>query len=173
MSVIIEEITKRHDRKTFDCGVTELNRFLQEQARRKAAKQIAKTWVACLDSAPNRIVGYYTLTGYSVAPPASHKDYKSYPHPLSAVKLARLAVDLSSQGQKLGQQLLIDAIKRTVTVADQIAAIGLFVDPKTPDVIPFYEQYGFIHVEPANDLRPEMWLPLHTCTEVVRETGVA
>jgi hypothetical protein len=140
MSVIIEKINRQHDRKAFDCGVSELNQFLKQQARQKTAKHISKTYVACRNSAPTKIIGYYTLTGYSVITPPAHRDYKNYPHPLSAVKLARLAVEYSHQGQRLGEQLLIDAIYRTALVAQQISAIGLFVDPMTPEVIPFYQQ---------------------------------
>ena len=166
MSVIIEKITKQHDRKAFDCGVSELNQFLQQQARQKTAKHISKTYVACLDSAPITIIGYYTLTGYSVITPPAYRDYKKYPHPLIAVKLARLAVDCSHQGQRLGEQLLIDAIYRTVLVAQQISAIGLFVDPMTPEVILFYQQYGFLPADADDHSRLEMWLPIKTCIEI-------
>ena len=166
MSIIIEEITQQHNRKTFDCGVTELDQFLQQQARQKTAKHISKTYVACRDSAPAAIMGYYTLTGYSVTTPPSHRDYKKYPHPLSAVKLVRLAVDRSQQGQRLGERLLIDAICRTVLVAQQISAIGLFVDPMTPQVVPFYQQYDFLPADPGDNSRLEMWLPIKTCIEI-------
>lgn len=168
MSVVIEEITQQHNRKAFDCGVPELNQFLQHQARQKTAKHISKTFVACRDSAPSSIVGYHTLTGFSVTTPPSHRDYKKYPHPLSAVKLARLAVDRDNQGQHLGSRLLIDAIHRTVLVSQQIAAIGLFVDPMTPEVIPFYQQYGFCSADPSDQSRLEQWLPIKTCVEIAR-----
>ncbi|EMQ2878892.1 GNAT family N-acetyltransferase [Vibrio navarrensis] len=166
MSLIIEEITRQHDRKTFDCGASELNQFLQQQARQKTVKHISKTYVACRDSAPTTIIGYHTLTGYSVTTPPAHRDYKKYPHPLNAVKLARLAVDRSHQGQRLGEKLLIDAIYRTVLVAQQISAIGLFVDPMTPEVIPFYQQYDFLPVAPDEKASIEMWLPIATCIEI-------
>jgi len=166
MSLIIEEITQQHNRKAFDCGATQLNQFLQQQARPKTTKHISKTYVACLDSAPTVIVGYHTLTGYSVTTPPAHKDYKKYPHPLSAVKLARLAVSRSQQGQRLGERLLIDAIYRTVLVAQQISAIGLFVDPMSPEVIPFYQQYDFLPADPGDHSRLEMWLPIQTCKEI-------
>ena len=166
MSIIIEEITQQHHRKTFDCGVTELDHFLQQQARQKNVKHISKSYVACRDSAPAAIMGYYTLTGYSVTAPPSHRDYKKYPHPLSAVKLARLAVDRSQQGQRLGERLLIDAICRTVLVEQQISAIGLFVDPMTPQVVPFYQQYDFLPADPGDHSRLEMWLPIKTCMEI-------
>ena len=166
MSIIIEEITPQHNRKTFNCGVTKLDQFLQQQARQKTAKHISKTYVACRVSAPAAIMGYYTLTGYSVTTPPSHRDYKKYPHPLSAVKLVRLAVDRSQQGQGLGERLLIDAICRTVLVAQQISAIGLFVDPMTPQVVPFYQQYDFLPADPSDHSRLEMWLPIKTCIEI-------
>ena len=165
--IIIEEITRQHDRKTFDCGVDELNQYLQQQARQKTVKHVSKTYVACLDSAPATIIGYHALTGYSVTTPPAHRDYQKYPYPLSAVKLARLAVDSSHQGRKIGERLLIDAIHRTVLVALQISAIGLFVDPMTAKIIPFYQQYGFLPADPDDHSRIEMWLPIKTCIQVV------
>jgi GNAT superfamily N-acetyltransferase len=167
VSILIEEISQQHNRKLFDCGVTELNQFLQRQARQKTVKHISKSYVASQKSTPTVIMGYYTLTGYSVTIPPSHRDYKKYPHPLSAVKLVRLAVDRSQQRQRLGERLLIDAICRTVLVAQQISAIGLFVDPMTPQVIPFYQQYGFLPANPDDHSRLEMWLPIKTCIEIM------
>ena len=167
MSVIIEEITRQHNRKTFDCGIDDLNEFLRHQARQKTAKQISKTYVACKTAEANSIIGYHTLTGYSVVTPPTHKDYKKYPHPLNAVKLARLAVDRSHQKQRLGEKLLVDAIYRAVLVAEQISAIGLYVDPMSPEVIPFYQQYEFLPADPDNHSRLEMWLPIKTCIQIV------
>lgn len=169
MSVTIEEITRQHNRKIFDCGITELNQFLQQQARQKTVKHISKTYVACRISAPTTIIGYHTLTGYSVTTPPTNRDYKKYPHPLSAVKLARLAVDRSHQRERLGEQLLIDAIYRTLLVAKQISAIGLFVDPMTSSVVPFYQQYGFIPADTDDHSRLEMWLPITTCMEIAKD----
>jgi len=166
MLISIEEVGQQHNRKAFDCGVTELNQFLQQQARQKAVKHIAKTYVACEDSSPATIIGYHTLIGYSVTTPPDHKYYKKVAHPLSAVKLARLAVELSQQGQGWGARLLIDAIYRTVLVSQQISAIGLFVDPMTPEVVPFYQQFDFIQADPSDRSRLEMWLPIKTCIEV-------
>lgn len=166
MSVIIDEITRQHDRKAFDCGIDELNQFLQQPARQKTVKHICKTYVASFDFAPSTIVGYHTLTGYSVITPLAHRDYRKYPHPLSAVKLARLAVDCAHQGQRLGEKLLIDAIYRTTLVEQHISAIGLFVDPQFPEVIPFYQQYGFLPADLYNPSCPELWLPIKTCLEV-------
>ncbi|THB66336.1 MAG: GNAT family N-acetyltransferase [Gammaproteobacteria bacterium] len=166
MQITIEEISKNHDRKQFDCRVAELNNFLKQQARQKTSKNISKTYVACKKDSPHLIIGFYTLTGYSVITPPNHKHYKNYPHPLNAVKLARIAVDHTAQDSGIGEKLLIDAICKTVLVSNQISAIGLFVDPKTPEVISYYEQYGFLTADSqSNSL--EMWLPINTCKDVV------
>ncbi|EGM1332176.1 GNAT family N-acetyltransferase [Salmonella enterica] len=170
MLIRIEEIRQHHDRKSFDCGVPSLNQFLQQQTRQKAIKNIAKTYVACFDSEPETIAGYYTLSGYSVIVPPKFRHYKNYPHPLNAVKLARLAIHKQFQGKRIGEKLLVDAIYRTVLVANQVSAIGLFVDPTTQDVIPFYEQYGFLMAQ-SNHI--EMWLPINTCKEVVTSFPVS
>jgi len=168
MPIIIDEIKKYHNRKAFDCGVEALNQYLQRQARQKTAKNIAKTYVVSESDRPEIILGYYTVAGYSVIMPFTQiRQYKNYPHPLNAVKLARIAVDSAYQGQHLGEQLLVDAIYRTVRVAEQIAAIGLFVDPKTPSIVPFYAQYGFLSVESQQKTQLEMWLPISTCREVI------
>lgn len=169
MFLRIEEVSKHHDRKAFDCGVNELNQFLQLQARQKAEKKIAKTYVASRDSSPASILGYYTLTGYSVIVPPDYKQYRSYPHLLNAVKLARLEVSRDHQGQHLGEKLLIDAIYRTVLVSEQISAIGIFVDPTTPDIVQFYEQFGFLLADSGNPNCLEMWLPIKTCIEVINK----
>ncbi|PHM30158.1 GNAT family N-acetyltransferase [Xenorhabdus innexi] len=137
MSMIIEEIIQQNNRRAFDCGTNELNQFIQQQAWQKAISHIAKAYVACRASELTDIMGYYTLTGYSVITPPTHRNYKRYPHPLNAIKLARLAVDLSFQGQGIGEKLLIDAIYRTILVSQQVSAIGFFVDPMDSKVIFF------------------------------------
>lgn len=166
MSIRIEEITKQHDRKHFDCGNTALNDYLAKNARVAVDRNIARTYIATRVSAPQTVLGYHTIINYSVTVPPPVKPYKNYPHPLPAIKLARLAVDRSQQGQGLGELLLIDAITRAVTVADIVGAIGLYVDPTSPDVVSFYEQYGFSKGEPDDPSSLEMWLPMATCVQL-------
>lgn len=75
-------------------------------------------------------------------------------------------MDLPYQKQHLCEKLLVDAIYRTVLVAEQISAIGLYVDPMTPEVIPFYRQYGFLSTDANNHYHLEMWLPIKICIQV-------
>lgn len=36
----------------------------------------------------------------------------------------------------------------------------------SPEVVPFYKQYGFLPADPEEDSGIEMWLPIETCIEV-------
>ena len=57
--------------------------------------------------------------------------------------LARLAVDRSVQGQRLGEQLLADAILRTRSAIEQASGVGLVVDALDDRAAAFYRHYGF------------------------------
>ena len=47
-----------------------------------------------------------------------------------AAKLARLAVSIDQQRQGLGTIMMAEAMKRTLSVAENIGIIGIFVDAK-------------------------------------------
>ena len=49
----------------------------------------------------------------------------------------------SFQGQKLGDALLRDALKRALSVAADIGARAVLVHAIDQEVVPFYTQYGF------------------------------
>ena len=80
-----------------------------------------------------------------------------------------MAVDKRHQGKRLGEQLLLDSIRRTAIAYDVAApVIGLFVDAKDDNVRDFYEKYGFEVVnESANGLY--LWLPINSCLSVAEE----
>ena len=62
---VIELLSRRHDRQSFDCGVASLNDFLKKHARQNAEEDISRTYVAiCPPSL--RILGFYTICGGSV-----------------------------------------------------------------------------------------------------------
>ena len=57
---------KRHDRKSFDCGVKALNHYLQMMASQQSDKDNTRTFVLEDDNNSNVIIGYYTLTMISM-----------------------------------------------------------------------------------------------------------
>jgi GNAT superfamily N-acetyltransferase len=168
MPLEIVELTRHHNRKEFDCGNDELNMFLKTQARQKNSKKISKTRIIYQTSQADKIIGYYTLTGYSVIAPKKHKLYQNYPELLSGVKLAKLAIDKTHQSHGYGAYLVMDAIMKNIETSFNIASIGLFVDPKTTELQLFYKKHGFIKVNPDIPDSNEMWIPTETCKQLLK-----
>lgn len=138
-----EKLTKQHNRHNFDCGNDELNGFLKKYARQSQDKYTAKTYVA-IDNHTQKIIGFYTVTltslDVSSIPPEFSKGLGYHEIPLFV--LARLAVDLSCQGQGLGGQLLIAAAQRCFAVAEQVGGIGFLIHAKDEAAAQWYRLFG-------------------------------
>jgi predicted GNAT family N-acyltransferase len=137
----------RHDRAGFDCGVAALNTYLQRQATQDVEKHAAVVYVALIK--PPAIVGYYTLSQFSIdfvqLPEVVAKRLARYPV-VSATLLGRLAVASEWQGQKLGETLLFDALRRSLAQSAHIASAGVVVDAKDENAVAFYRRYAFSSV---------------------------
>ncbi|MBW2369847.1 MAG: GNAT family N-acetyltransferase, partial [Deltaproteobacteria bacterium] len=148
----------------FDCGVKELNEFLNNLARQNLKKGLSRTFVLIKKSVPEEILGYYTLSVFEItAEKLPHKFAKKYKGHLPAVKIARLAVAKALQNQGLGKHLIINAIKRVITISENAGVVGLFVDAKNENVRKYYSNFGFIAL-PDHPL--ELFLPLNTLLQM-------
>lgn len=136
---------RQHDRTAFHCGAEALDRYLKQQARQDAEKRVAAPFVS-VSPPDTRVLGYYTLSAsvLTVAdlPDDLARKLPRYPQ-LPVTLLGRLAVDQSARGQGLGEHLLLDALNRSLTHADQIAATAVVVDAKDEAAAAFYRHYGF------------------------------
>ena len=105
---------------------------------------MSKTFVAVSDDEPARILGYYALTACEVLTEDLPEDLaRKLPRKVPGIRLGRLAVDRSVQGQGLGEHLLVDAIDRSLRVLEHIGIHALFVDAKDERAAAFYRKYGF------------------------------
>lgn len=159
MPLKIEALGVSHQRKAFDCGDSSLNTYLQQYARQNVKHRINRVFVATDISAPQTILGYYTLSAGSVRAddlPTEHKRrLPNYPVPVAL--LGRLAVDQQHQGQRLGTILLADAVQRVEQASAVMAVYAIMVDALTPAAAEFYRQFGFIAF-PGQPLK--LFLPL-------------
>ncbi len=55
---VCETLAKHHDRKSFNCGVPELDDYLQRRAGQDMRRCIAAVFVLVPEVEPNRIAGY-------------------------------------------------------------------------------------------------------------------
>nr|WP_251134180.1 GNAT family N-acetyltransferase [Rhodomicrobium sp. Az07] len=139
-----EPIGRSHDRKAFDCGVPELNEYLRRHARQNHEGGGSKTFVAVAPAAPETILGYYSISPASIAfakvPTALTKGLGRYE--VAVYRLARLAVALPMQGQRLGGDLLLAAGARALAVAAQVGGVALAIDAKDEKAAHWYERFG-------------------------------
>jgi len=64
-------------------------------------------------------------------------------NPIPAVILARLAVDGTEQGKRLGANLLRDAMLKTLEAANVIGIRALIVHAKDDKAAKFYQRFDF------------------------------
>jgi GNAT superfamily N-acetyltransferase len=129
-----------YDRDSFDCGEVELNDYLKKFAGQHGRKGQSRTFILVEENSP-RIWGYYTLSSASLAFDIIPENVPRHPVPVAL--MGRLAVDREKRGHGLGAVLLVDALKRVVTLAEQIGIYALVVDALHAPAKNFYLHYGF------------------------------
>lgn len=146
---MIELLDKKHNRSDFDCEKEPLNVYLKTQARQDVKRKLSACFVLT-DSDSKVVQGYYTLSNNSI-PLSSFSDQiqnklpKSY-QSIPTTLLGRLAVDKKHKGQGFGKILLIDALKRSYEISNEIGSFGIVVDPIDDDAKGFYQKYDFIEL---------------------------
>jgi GNAT superfamily N-acetyltransferase len=149
----------RHDRKGFDCGVPELNEYLQRFADQHRRRGVSAAYVLVDSDAPSAILGYYTLSAAEVdASRLSDADRKKLPrYPVPCFRMGRLACHVDRRRRGLGRLLVGCAVDRCLKAKAQVAAYALIVDAKDGGAKAFYERYGFT---PLADRPMTLYLPL-------------
>jgi GNAT superfamily N-acetyltransferase len=141
-----------HRREAFDCGVMPLNEFLRTRARQEAEAGMSACFVAVPRDEPNRIAGFYTLSAAIIQrtdlPEIVTKKLPRY-RELPATLLGRLARSADFKGQRIGDLLMISALRRAVEAARQVASWAVVTDPKDEHARKFYESFGFRPLTPA------------------------
>jgi len=143
MPLKIVPFAPNHTRDNFNCGTSALDRYLKQYASQDVRRNLAALFVAIEDDT-NRILGYYTLSNTSVnaliVPEMSRKKLGSY-NEIPAIRLGRLAVGRSLQGQGLGTRLLANAVIRSISNVS--AWVFMVVDAKDDASCAFYRKFGF------------------------------
>ncbi|MFM9090484.1 MAG: GNAT family N-acetyltransferase [Verrucomicrobiota bacterium] len=165
MAYRFEPLAKQHDRAAFRCASAPLNAYLQQFARKDAERHVAAAFVMVPVDAPATIVGYYTLSAFTVElaelPEAMGKKLPRYPR-LPATLLGRLARDVKFPGT--GALLLMDALVRAHRKSAEIASLAVVADAKDAAALAFYRRFGFA---PLGGGSNRVFLPMGTVAELV------
>ncbi|MDP8243375.1 MAG: GNAT family N-acetyltransferase [Candidatus Hinthialibacter antarcticus] len=136
---------KFHDRKSFDCGVKELNLYIQQFANQDQVRSLTKVYV--LSDGPT-IIGYYSICAHSVSRENLPENQKIGPYnDLPFLLLGRLAVDHNFQGKGYGDALIFHAFKTTLNAAETVGILGIVVDALNENVVSYYEGFGFMRLK--------------------------
>jgi len=158
-NLVIELLDAAHNRTGFHCNVETLDQYFHKRAGQDIRRRISRVFVAVLPDNPKEVMGFYTLSSLSIElEQLPQKLAKKLPkHPVPAALIGRLAVTHTAQGCGIGKMLLVDAIKRTLSVSDNIAIYAMVVDAINDNARGFYEQFGFARL---SDNSSRLFLPL-------------
>jgi GNAT superfamily N-acetyltransferase len=163
MAVQIQPLNSNHEFDSFDCGEPALNSWLLRQGGQHQRKGYGRVFVA-VDLAspnPNSVKGFYSLNAAQI----EGKRYRrQYPEKVPAISLGRLAVDLQYQGQGLGAHLLVNAMERSLLIADDLGVACLAVHAKDDKAAQFYERFSFIRCQ---DDQLDLFLPIATIAQLL------
>ncbi len=141
-----EAITRKHDRKAFDCGDASPNDFLQRYARQSHDLGGAKTFLAIDDADNTTILGFYSLAPgaltYANTPETLRRGLAQ--HEVPGFRLARLAIHIDLQGQGLGGQLIGAAGRRCLRAATEVGGAIIIIDAKNDRAAKWCAGYGAV-----------------------------
>lgn len=144
MTFITESLNSTHKKNEFSCGQESLDNYLRYQANQDIKRKLSACFVL---SEKDEIKGYYTLSNGSI--PLNHlPDHfrKKLPPSYLAIPvtlLGRLAIDIRFKGIGLGSFILMDALKRSYAVSEEIGSYAVVVDPLNEEAKKFYLKFGF------------------------------
>lgn len=162
----IEALNKRHDRAGFNCGTEALDHYLRQQARQDADKHVAAPFVL-VEPPSAAVLGYYTLSAsvVGVADIADELARKLPRYPqLPVTLIGRLAVDHRAKGRGCGTLLLMDALRRSLTHSEEVAAMAVIVDAKDDAAAGLPRHFDF---RPLQSTPRRMYLPMKTVASVL------
>ena len=127
-------------------------------------KNLAAVYVLTPDG--TTIAGYYTLSAYSIRldkiPDEIARKLTRMPD-VPATLIGRLARSKEFLGQGIGEILLTDALKRSLTNSKHVASWAVVVDAKDTVAIAFYKKYGFLEIPATPD---RLFLPMETIAKL-------
>ncbi len=165
-----EPISRKHDRKAFDCGDTAMNDFLRRYARQSHDLGGAKTILAIDDADNKTLFGFYSLApgalAYAETPEMMRRGLAQ--HDVPGFRLARLATHVRLQGQGLGGQLLAAAARRCLRAAAEVGGVVLIIDAKNDRATRWYASYGAL---PLNNKPLTLVMSLATFAADLKAAG--
>jgi GNAT superfamily N-acetyltransferase len=142
VSYRVEPFAAGHDLDAFDCGHDALNGWLRQHAE-LATGQGTRTYLLT-DEATGAIVGYFAVAPHLLERADAPRGVgRGAPQRIPAILLAKLALDISVQGQGLGAELMVHALTTIVAAARAAGGRVVVVDAVDENAASFYRTHDF------------------------------
>ncbi|HEY9747275.1 MAG TPA: GNAT family N-acetyltransferase [Allocoleopsis sp.] len=142
-----------------------MDNYIRKQASQDLKRRIATVFVL-VDDPDTDVLAYYTLSSYTVDITALEQTFAKrlprYPL-LPTTLLGRLAVDESQKGKRYGEFMLVDALKKSLDAAVQVASLAVVAEALDEEAINFYLKYGF---QPFRHEPMKLYLPLKSVEDL-------
>lgn len=157
----------RHVIEEFECTSVAQTVWLKEHSLASHRGGFTSVVVTTEISRPDVVVGYYALAAASILSTAVTARARAGGggHAVPSVLLARLAVDCKHEGQGLGAQLLLHAVRRTTLISETLGTRVLMVHCESVEARNFY-----LHVMPTFVALPEDGMTLISLVKDLRHT---
>lgn len=158
------KLTHDDDRSRFDSGARDLDDWLRRYAWQNQQASNAVTYVTVREGV---VLGYYAIAMAGYATDGLPEDLRrGRPRQTPCVLLARLAVDVSAQGQGVGAALLRHAIEAAYRGSQIIGAAALLIHCRDDSAQDFYLRNGDFVASPVEPMH--LLLPMK---EISRRLG--
>ena len=143
----LEALTSGHGLADFDCGKPALNEWLRKHALKNQSRNNTRTFVlSTVEKCGSKVIGFYSLVVATLA----HEDAiqplregASPKNPIPAILLARLGVTNEYQGKGIGKALLKDALRRALSISQQVGVRAVLVHAKEGSDEFYKKEAGF------------------------------
>lgn len=150
--MLIEPLTREHNRKSFDCGDEEVTKFLREKALQDQERDLSRTMVLVDETvSPKQIIGYHTLIMTQVRQEEIPNDRPKIKRGIPVILLGQLGIDMNFQSKGYGDLLLMDAQARIDEISKKVGIRAMMLDARNERLAVWYEKHDFIRF--PNSLR--------------------
>lgn len=147
MRHVVRRLTPQTNRKQFTSKIPSFTNYFRFSVSRDVRSGYAICYYIAAEDSPNTPLGYYTLSNDSVPSSLIPEFGKAVYDRIPVTLIGRLAVDKDHTGMYLGSQLAQHAITTALFQAHKVGSSAILVETYAPDVIPFWERFGFQVIE--------------------------
>ncbi len=156
MTVEIRSLRRSDNRQDFRSGDEALDVYFHRYAGQNQFRHhLGVTYIAV---EKERILGFATVSPGSLDAELLPSGRRPPPYPVPVLRVARLAVDESARGRRLGETLLRFCLELAEQMMDEYGCVGVLVDAKA-DAVSFYRRYGFVALQVVEGAAPQRPAP--------------